>query len=235
MSIWLGGDEPHEPAVAGQQDDWLRGWAERPRSRVLDLGCGHGRTMLTLAAMGHEVIGVDRDQACLAECRSRADALGVDVRLECFDFLTDDWPGAAASCDLICCLGNTFMLVDTDEAAVVLLRRCAARLAPDGAVVLDDLPGLFVPEVESGNWQTGLSEDGSLQFIWSDRDDVFTVRSGGDVDPEGWTLGDADVPLRLWRRPALERVAAEAGLSVVEVEPAAAVLVMRSGGPVPAG
>jgi len=233
MSIWLGGDEPHEPIIAKAQEDWLRRWGDRPPARVLDLGCGHGRSMMPLAEMGHEVVGVDNDEACLEACRVRSRASGIELRLECFDFLAD-WPDDAVDFDLICCLGNTFMLVDTDEAAVALLRRCAAQLTPGGIVLLDDLSGLFVPEVESGNWQTGLSEDGSLQFIWSERQDVFTVRSGEDVDPERWTIDSTDVPLRLWRQSALERVAAEAGLSVVTVEPGAAVLVMRSGGAVAA-
>jgi hypothetical protein len=91
------------------------------------------------------------------------------------------------------------MLIETDAEAVQLLGRCAQLLRPDGLIVLDDLPGLFMPEVESGNWQTGISEDGSLQFIWSDTPDVFTVRSGEEVDPEQWSFRPDDIPLRLWR------------------------------------
>ena len=229
MTVWLGGHEPHEPAVAAQQLDWLGRWGDRPPSRVLDLGCGHGRTMLELASLGHDVLGVDADDECIDVCRAGARARGVDVRLQRLDFLAD-WPSDEAAFDLVCCLGNTFMLVDTDEAATSLLQRCAACLAPGGMVVLDDLPGLFVPEVESGNWETGISEDGSLQLIWSDREDVFTVRSGEAVDPDQWSLRDDDVPLRLWRLDSLERVAAAAGLSAVRVDPDGAVLVMRSGG-----
>jgi len=229
MTVWLGGHEPHEPVVAAQQLDWLRRWGDRPPSRVLDLGCGHGRTMLDLATLGHDVLGVDTDDACLEFCHAKADDRGVEVRLRRLDFLAD-WPVDEASFDLVCCLGNTFMLVDTDEAAIALLERCAACLAPGGIVVLDDLPGLFVPEVESGNWATGISEDGSLQLIWSEREDVFTVRSGEAVDPDHWSLHADDVLLRLWRRAALERVAEAAGLSAVEVDQEGAVLVMRSGG-----
>ncbi len=121
------------------------------------------------------------------------------------------------------------MLVDTDDAAVALLGRCARHLAPGGLVVLDDLPGLFLPEVESGNWETGISEDGGLQLLWSDRDDVFTVRSGDDVDPNQWSLRPDDVPLRLWRAQSLAAVAMGAGLSAPETDEVGAVLVMRSG------
>lgn len=229
MTVWLGGHEPHEPEVAAQQLDWLRRWAARPPARVLDLGCGHGRTMLELASLGHDVLGVDADEECLEVCRAASTARGVEVRLQQLDFLAD-WPADDGPFELVCCLGNTFMLVDTDEAAIALLQRCAACLAPDGMVVFDDLPGLFVPEVESGNWETGISEDGSLQLLWSDREDVFTVRSGEAVDPDRWSLRDDDVPLRLWRLDSLERVASAAGLSAVEPDPDGAVLVMRSGG-----
>ena len=228
MTIWLGGDEPHEPEVADRQEDWLRQWGNRPPSRVLDLGCGHGRTMMTLAGLGHDVLGVDVDAACLEACRHRALELGVTIRLQHLDFL-DDWIADEDPFDLVCCLGNTFMLVETDEAASTLLGRCARHLAPGGLVVLDDLPGLFLPEVESGNWETGISEDGDLQLLWSDRDDVFTVRSGDEVDPDQWSLLPGDVPLRLWRPETLHEVAARAGLSAPETDVAGAMLVMRSG------
>lgn len=228
MTIWLGGDEPHDPEIAARQDDWLRQWGDRASSRVLDLGCGHGRTMMTLAGLGHDVLGLDSDAGCLDACRRRADELGVTVRLQHLDFLSD-WVVDEEPFDLICCLGNTFMLVDTDDAAVTLLGRCARHLAPGGLVVLDDLPGLFLPEVESGNWETGISEDGDLQLLWSDRDDVFTVRSGDGVDPDQWSMRPDDVPLRLWRPQSLDAVAVGAGLSAPETDEVGAVLVMRSG------
>ena len=47
---------------------WLRRHAPlmRPRSRVLDLAAGHGRNARYLAALGHNVLAVDRDEDALA-------------------------------------------------------------------------------------------------------------------------------------------------------------------------
>lgn len=227
MSEWLGGYEPHDPEVARRQDDWLRNWGRRDSCRVLDLGCGQGRTMLPLAELGHDVLGVDVDPDCLDVCRQIAMEQGTPIRVREHDFLRDRLDDESPF-DLVCCLGNTFMLIETDAEAVQLLGRCAQLLRPDGLIVLDDLPGLFMPEVESGNWQTGISEDASLQFIWSDTPDVFTVRSAEDVDPDQWSLRPGDIPLRLWRSESLEAVAIEAGLSVPEPDPDGAMLVMRS-------
>ena len=93
---------------------------------------------------------------------------------------------------------------------------------------MDDLPGLFGSEVESGNWQTGLSEDGTMQFIWSDQPDVFTIRCGSKIDPDDWSIRDEDVQLRFWREESLRDVAEAAGLSAPMVQADGAILVMRS-------
>lgn len=51
-----------------------------PRARVLELGCGWGRVALALAEAGHEVVGLERDPAMLAEARRRAAAAPAEVR-----------------------------------------------------------------------------------------------------------------------------------------------------------
>ncbi|MCI3927099.1 class I SAM-dependent methyltransferase [Paenibacillus sp. TRM 82003] len=49
-------------------------------SRVLEVGCGTGRTACHLASLGHDVTAVDRHPGMLAKARKRAEALGTDVR-----------------------------------------------------------------------------------------------------------------------------------------------------------
>ena len=80
--------------------------------------------------------------------------------------------------------------------------------------MLDDIPGEFLPEVESGNWSDGLSEDGSLQMIWSPDEAIFTIRTGDDVDADDWSFRTDDVLLRLWTDSTLAQVADAAGKGV---------------------
>ena len=47
-------------------------------ARILDLGCGAGRTTIALAAMGHQVVGIDLADRLLEEARRLAP--GIEVR-----------------------------------------------------------------------------------------------------------------------------------------------------------
>jgi SAM-dependent methyltransferase len=101
----------------GPDDDFfLSVIEERPRSRVLDLGCGTGRFTLAMAAAGHTVTGVDPAPASLTAARAKpgADAVtwidgtSADLPADAFDqaimtshvaqFFTDDasWAGLLA-------------------------------------------------------------------------------------------------------------------------------------------
>jgi 2-polyprenyl-3-methyl-5-hydroxy-6-metoxy-1,4-benzoquinol methylase len=63
----------------------------RPGARVLDLACGQGRHSLAAAALGAEVVGVDRDAAKLATARERAAAANLTVDWREAD-LEAPWP-----------------------------------------------------------------------------------------------------------------------------------------------
>ena len=52
-----------------------------PRTRVLDLGCGHGRHALELARRGVAVVGLDYSEPALALARANAAAEGLEVEL----------------------------------------------------------------------------------------------------------------------------------------------------------
>lgn len=63
----------------------------RPGTRVLDLACGQGRHSLAAAALGAEVVGVDRDADKLAVARERAAAANLTVDWREAD-LEGPWP-----------------------------------------------------------------------------------------------------------------------------------------------
>ena len=60
-----------------------------PPGEVLDLACGSGRHARLLAALGHPVLAVDRDEAALASAR------GAGIETLCFDLERGEpWPFA---------------------------------------------------------------------------------------------------------------------------------------------
>jgi 2-polyprenyl-3-methyl-5-hydroxy-6-metoxy-1,4-benzoquinol methylase len=63
----------------------------RPGARVLDLACGEGRHSLAVAALGAQVVAIDRDAAKLANARNRAEAAGLTIDWRQED-LEGPWP-----------------------------------------------------------------------------------------------------------------------------------------------
>jgi protein-L-isoaspartate(D-aspartate) O-methyltransferase len=62
----------------------LPGWRARHRGetpRVLDVGTGSGYQAAVLAAMGAEVVSIERDPTLADEARERLDSLGYEVRV----------------------------------------------------------------------------------------------------------------------------------------------------------
>lgn len=209
---WGDADRPHDESISQMQiDELLRRLAPAPK-RVLDLGCGAGRVLVPLAAAGHEITGLDRDEDALARCRANLAAAGSAARLLAADFVTA-WPATDTSYDAVLCLGNTIMTVADVDRAVDLLRSAADALGGGGFIAIDDCSGDFWPEVGDGNWQSGLSPDGDGQMVWAKSDAVFALRRGARVDAGDWSIGARDEPLRLWSDGALRLLARAAGLA----------------------
>jgi SAM-dependent methyltransferase len=59
----------------------------KPGSRVLDLGCGAGRTTLPLIRAGFEVIGIDISEAMITAARNLASEQGLPAQFEVGDAL----------------------------------------------------------------------------------------------------------------------------------------------------
>ncbi len=100
-------------------------------SRVLDAGCGGGRTGAALHARGHSVVGVDIDEQLVSAARADHPA----VRWEVADLATLD-PAVldGVPFDAAVLAGNVMVYLAPGTEAEVL-RRLAAALRPDGVLV----------------------------------------------------------------------------------------------------
>ena len=218
---WLDQDEPLEPHEHLQQVAALREMLPRGACRVLDLGCGAGRTLVPLVADGHRVIGVDRDPAALERCRRAlgdAAASTVLIRgdmLQCSQPIWRDPSGgiaAHAPYDAVCCLGNTFIMVTDPAQGAALFRGVAQVLDEGGCFVIDDFPRTMWRELTEGNWLEGISEDGTMQMIWRPGESIFALRMGDDVRPDDWSIRADEPTYRLWDYGILDLLAEQAGL-----------------------
>lgn len=205
--LWLSDDEPLEAERSAAQIRGIVGMANwHSPARVLELGCGAGRIVRPLVEAGHDVTAIDRRADALDACdHLPITFVNADLR--------DEWPLDDAVFEFVTCVGNTLMTFWDVDDAIALLTRAASRLAPDGTLLIDDMPRDFLPELTSGNWQNGISPDGDMQMVWEENDLVFALRQGDAVDPDVWQIGAGEQRYRLWTEASLTLVARAAGLS----------------------
>src|SRR5947209_586366 len=102
--------------------------------RLIDLGCGTGRLLLTLAGRGYRVVGVDLSAPMLRVAGEKAAAAGVRIErvranladLTCFDDAVFDYAA---------CLFSTLGMVVGADARQSVVRHAARLLRPGGVFV----------------------------------------------------------------------------------------------------
>ncbi|CAA9298365.1 MAG: hypothetical protein AVDCRST_MAG11-647 [uncultured Gemmatimonadaceae bacterium] len=111
-------------------------------ARALDVGCGIGRLLTPLAALGWQVVGLepDAEYAAYAAARARSVA-GVEVRTGAFTDV-DAQVGAMAPFDLVAGINGSFAYLPTPASRAAALAQCRRVLRPGGLLVLD-LPNLL--------------------------------------------------------------------------------------------
>ena len=218
-----------------------------PGRRVLDLGCGPGLYAHLLAQAGSVVTGVDISRSSLEYARARAADAGLAVTYRRQDFLTLDDPGTY---DLVLqAYGelSTFAPTVRDD----LLRRMAACLAPDGALVFDvstpaahprpAAPRRWKLEVD-GLWRPGAHLVLDERFEYPDHlcCDQYVVVAGDDVVTyRMWFQDYTPVTLTRWLTSAGLGVqhlwGSLAGAPLEHDSPFLAVVARPAGTPVPVG
>lgn len=104
-----------------------------PRSRVLDAGCGPGRTSGALHRRGHTVVGVDADADLIVAARE--DHPGPEwVVADLSELALPSPDGTLEQFDIVVCAGNVLVFVATGTERRVL-ERLAAHVHPGGRIV----------------------------------------------------------------------------------------------------
>lgn len=198
--------------------DWLQHLPPRAKARLLDLGCGDGSVIEPLLPLVGAAVGIDHDAVARKAARQRLRTAS-NVKIIDADF-TDfrHAPRWAGEYDLAICLGHTWMLVWHDQDAIDLLTRIASTLSSRGTFVIDNFPGELWPLIESGDWQTGLSEDGSCQMILDAAEGLVALRYDEEIDEECEEFKETDHLHRLWTMEELAALAGEAGLKPPRVD-----------------
>jgi len=108
-----------------------------PGPRVLDIGCGTGGVSLACAALGADVIGIDRNAGMLERARAKAAAHGAGrvAWLELGAAEIEDRFGPASFDAVVACLSFSEMAPE-EQAYVLEVSR--TRLVPGGRLVVAD-------------------------------------------------------------------------------------------------
>jgi SAM-dependent methyltransferase len=142
--------------------DLWRALADEHPGELLDIGCGTGRVALDLAALGHDVTGLDSDPALLAALAARARARGLRVRTSVADARSFDLGRRVA---LAIAPMQVVQLLGGESGRAAALRRVRAHLEKGGvfAAALAD-PFEDLPEEESLPPLPDVREEGGWVF-----------------------------------------------------------------------
>ncbi len=170
-------------------------------ARILDAGCGFGRTVGVFRELGFDAVGVDISPAVIAEAERRNPGPTYLVH-----DLTEPLPTEVERFDAIVNLYSSFGYGATVEDDAAVLRTWHAALRPGGALVME-LSDIERSQARLGPLGTVVDreDDGVREHLW--------------VDPEthvlhvSYTLGEDtfDVDTRLYEADALAAMVEHAG------------------------
>jgi ubiquinone/menaquinone biosynthesis C-methylase UbiE len=183
---------------------------------VLEVGCGTGRVLLPIAALGVPCVGVDPSPAMLAALRAKNPPPTLELvegRMQTFDL-------GGRRVPLVTCPFRAFQHLLTVDAQLAALANIRRHLAPGGAFAFD----VFDPKLA---WLGGAADDASAstprsRSTASRRAGFASVRS--DRRRRSWTVtfrfeAGADrrqhhrVGLRWFYRYEIEHLLARAGFT----------------------
>lgn len=113
MSFYSKFSEYYERVFPFREEVWqfLKGYAGNPGNALLDVGCGPGHYCGRFASENFRTLGIDLDEAMIAEAQSRYP----EAEFRCLDMRRVDEAGEKFGC--IWSIGNVMAHLPTDELA----------------------------------------------------------------------------------------------------------------------
>jgi ubiquinone/menaquinone biosynthesis C-methylase UbiE len=212
-------DYLHDPRIARQYDEYLAGstlfsadqaFAERyfhRPGRLIDLGCGTGRTLLSFAHQGFWVLGVDLSEEMLRVTSEKAGAAGVVVQLLKANLVELD-SLADQSFDYATCLFSTLGMVEGAEQRGRLIAHIYRLLRPGGKFILH----------VHNRWFNFWDPQGRRWLVKDWFRSILGRREAGNrVMPVH--QGIAGLTLHLFTRREVVRLLRRSGFRILEVQP----------------
>ena len=202
-------DDLHDPGTTEQTVRLISEIAGN--GRILELAIGTGRIALPLAAMGHDVSGIEGSPDMVAKLREKPG--GEALRVEIGDFAD---VGIEGPFDHVFLVFNTLFNLQSQEDQIRCFANVAERLSEGGTFLVET----FVPDF------TGFSDGQRVQTKRLDRSSVWIEAALHDpvrqlfefqrirITPDGTKL--VPLPMRYAWPAEIDLMARLAGLTLVE-------------------
>jgi SAM-dependent methyltransferase len=188
---------------------FYRGLIPHADSSILELGCGTGRVLVSLARSCGFIQGIDRSEAMLAICRERLRAAGVHGTIAGADAGDVTAFDLERSFDLALAPFRVFQNLETDEEVEGFFRCVRKHLAPGGSCVLNVFRPNMDLETLRREWCTPVDRVAWEASIDGDRVVCYDRRPR--MDPENLVL----YPELIYRRYSGKDLRGEVVLELV--------------------
>ena len=135
----FGWDYEHHSPLTEREVDWYRSFLRKTGGPVLELACGTGRLLVSLARQGYEVVGIDLSTTMLHLARERIGRLPGEVqkRIALHNVNMSDFQ-LGRTFGLIFIADNSFRVLKTREQQLSCLKCVHRHLQPGGTFLVTE-------------------------------------------------------------------------------------------------